>query len=519
MIGFDALGMLAPTFLPDAFLAPERIATLRLASAGFFSAPGDTPALVFYEPRILEDIEIGQSAADALAVGGRVALTVSEITLADGDNFAADLARYGVADGRAVRVLSLPVLNARASDFGSSLAAASLPFTGILRGVEFGGDFRARLALGDVTERMATPLQPVLYQGNGGQEGGLELKGRPKPVTLGQVFNIAPVFLGNVDLGAGSLPTYQSHWRAIAGHDAMRIRGVAQAIITSGTPLVGQARDYPALGMFQLGAAPDGDVTADLRGDTVPIYVNSIAGILRRMLESLGLAYDAVDFDTTAWAFAEADLPGIVGFHQGATATTTLAAAEEILAGSGAMLAAGRGGKLRLADPLATDAPQFDLPSACVLSCEPLPLPASLRPLPRAIAVRWGRNHALLSNMAGSVAAADRQRLSQEGSFARAESSLITSRVAQQREISFPASYWTEAEALARAEKWRAVLEAGPRMVRVLTDRFLGQIEIGQIGRITYPAFGFAEGFVGVVVGWRESLTARRVEITLWGAG
>jgi hypothetical protein len=121
--------------------------------------------------------------------------------------------------------------------------------------------------------------------------------------------------------------------------------------------------------------------------------------------------------------------------------------------------------------------------------------------------------------MAGSVAAADRQRLSQEGSFARAESSLITSRVAQQREISFPAAYWTETEALARAEKWRDVLEAGPRMVRVLTDRFLGQIEIGQIGRVTYPAFGFDEGFVGVVVGWRESLTARRVEVTLWGAG
>ena len=105
MIGFDAHGMLAPAFLPDAFVAPERIATLRLASAGFVSAPGDTPALAFYEPRILEDIEIGQSAADALAVGGRVALTVSEIAVADGDNFSADLARYGVADGRAVRFL------------------------------------------------------------------------------------------------------------------------------------------------------------------------------------------------------------------------------------------------------------------------------------------------------------------------------------------------------------------------------------------------------------------------------
>ncbi|MCA3585823.1 MAG: hypothetical protein IOD03_19365 [Methylocystis sp.] len=519
MMGFDAPGMLAPAFLPEAFVSPQNIATLRLASAAFYSAANDTPARAYYEPRILDDIEIGQSAADALAVGGRVALTVSEIALADGDNFAADLARYGLADGRAVRVLSLPVVNARASDFGASLASAAIPFVGVLRSIDRTGEFSARLALGDVTERMATPLQPVLYQGTGGAEGGSELKGRPKPVTLGQVFNIAPVFLGNVDLGAGSLPTYQSHWREMAGHDVIRIRGVAQSIISTGTPLIGQARDYPALGLFQLGAAPDGDVTADLRGDSVPIYVNSIAAILRRMLESLGLAYDPVDFDTTAWAFAEADLPGIVGFHQGATATTTLAAAEQILSGSGAILAAGRGGKLRLADPLASDAPQFDLPAECVLACEPLALPASLRPLPRAIAVRWGLNHAPLSNMAGSVAAADRQRLSQAGSFARAESSLITSRVAQQREMTFPATYWTEAEALVRAEKWRALLEAGPRMVRVLTDRFLGQIEIGQIGRVTYPAFGFQNGFVGVVVGWRERLSARRVEITLWGAG
>jgi len=518
MIGFDALGMLAPAFLPHAFVAPEQIATLCLASAGFVSAPNDTPALAFYEPRILEDIEIGQSAADALAVGGRVALTVSEIALADGDNFAADLARYGVADGRAVRLLSLPVLNPRASDFGTSLAAASLPFIGILRGVERGGDFRARLALGDVTERMATQLQPTLYQGTGGQEGSAELKGRPKPVTLGQVFNIGPAFLGNIDLGAGSLPTYQSHWRAIAGHDTIRIRGVSQTIVT-GTPTVGQARDWPALGMFQLGSAPDGDVTADLRGDTTPIYVNTTAAILRRMLETLGGAFVAAEFDADAWAFAEFDLPGTVGFYQGATATTTLAAAKDMLAGTGAMLAGGRGGKLRLADPLATDAAQLDLPSSCILACEPLPLPATMRPLPRAVAVRWSRNYLPLSNIAGAVPAADRQRLSQESSFARAESGLITSRVAQQREITFPAAYFTEPDALARAKKWRAVLEAGPRMVRVVTDRYLGQVEIGHILRITYPAFGFDQGFKGVVVGWRESLTQRRIEITLWGAG
>ena len=59
------------------------------------------------------------------------------------------------------------------------------------------------------------------------------------------------------------------------------------------------------------------------------------------------------------------------------------------------------------------------------------------------------------------------QRLSTAGSCARAERSLITSRIAQQREMTFPAAYWTEAEALARAEKWRAILEAGPRMLQI----------------------------------------------------
>jgi hypothetical protein len=204
MIALDAPGMLAPAFLPDAFISPQSITALRFASAGFYSATTDTPALEFFEPRILGDIEIGQSAADAVAVGGRVALTVSEIALADADGFAADLARYGIADGRQAWVFSIPVNDASASDFGTSLASAAVPFSGIVRQVDRTGAFAARLALNDITERLSTPLQPTLYQGTSGTEGGADLKGKPKPVALGQVFNVAPVFLGNVNLGAGS---------------------------------------------------------------------------------------------------------------------------------------------------------------------------------------------------------------------------------------------------------------------------------------------------------------------------
>ena len=517
MSAFDAVAFDAPAFLPADQLSPQNIGTLRFASAGYTTRDSDTPARAFYEPRILGEIEIGQSAFGALAVGGRVALGVSEILVADADGFAADLARIGIADGRAALLRQIDVADGRASDFGAPLSGASVPFAGFVRAVERAGDFQARIALAEISDRLVTPLQPTKYQGTGGQEGGADLKGKPKPVAFGQVFNAAPVFLGNVDLGAGSLPTYQSHWRAIAGHDAIRIRGVAQVMIAAGTPTVGQARDYPALGLFQLGGAPDGDVTADLRGDTTPIYVNGIPSIIRRLLQSLGPGLQDSDFDTVSFAFAELDLPGVIGFYQGATETSALTAVEAILAGCGGILAASRGGKIRMADVLSNDTPQFTVPAEWVLSLEPVALPATLRPLPRAVAVQWAKNFAPLSNVAGIVPAADRQRLQGEGSIARAESALVTSRVAQQREIAFPGLYADEVSALARAQAWRDWIEAGPRMVTFTTDRYLGQIEVGHIGSVVYPAYGCDQGFAGVVVGWREQLLGRRLEITLIG--
>lgn len=510
MMAFDAVAFDAPAFLPTDQLSPQNIGTLRFASAGYTSG-------AFYEPRILGEITLGQSAADGFAVGGRVALGVSEIMVADADGFAADLAQLGLSDGRSACVRQIAVTDSRASDFGTALASASLPFSGFVRAVDRVGDFKARIGLADISERLTTPLQPTKYQGTGGIEGGADLKGKPKPVTLGQVFNAAPVFLGNVDLGAGSLPTYQSHWRQIVRHDAIRIRGVAQVIITAGTPTVGQARDYPVAGMFQLGSTPDGDVTADLLGDATPIYVNSTASVIRRILQSLAPGLQDSDFDATSFSFAEVDLAGVIGFYQPAAEISAMAAVDAILAGCGGILASTRSGKIRMADVLAADTPQFTVPAEWVLALEPVALPATLRPMPRAVAVQYAKNFAPLANVAGAVAAADRQRLEAEGSTARAESAVVTSRVAQQREWGLPGLYADEAGALARAQAWRNWIEAGPRMMRFTTDRYLGQIEVGHIGSVIYPAYGCDQGFSGVVVGWREDLLARRLEITMVG--
>ncbi len=178
--------------------------------------------------KLLGDVELSQSGVDALGIVGRVALGLAEIALHDRDRAFADAIRYGTVDGRRATIRVAPATSPRASNVGTAFDAAVVAFQGIVRAINPADGQSARLSLVDIAERLVTTLQPSRYLGTGGIEGVVALKGRPKPVCLGRVFNVSPIFLGNVDLGNGSLPTYQSHWRAISAHDAVRIRGASQ---------------------------------------------------------------------------------------------------------------------------------------------------------------------------------------------------------------------------------------------------------------------------------------------------
>lgn len=534
---FDAAHTWPAHVLPTGDIAPQDVGTLRWASAGYMSATTDTPANTTWEPRLRGDVELRQDAADAVGIGGLLALGLADVDLDDADGALADLDRFGTADGRSARVTVIPVEDAQASDFGTPLAgrvvglrlnfatglytilsaAPVAAFAGITQRVERTAYGAGILRITDVVERLAQPLQPTKYQGTGGLEGGDELTDKPKPVTFGRCYNLEPVALGNIDLGVGigALPTFQFHYRQAEGVDEVRIRGVAQTLV-GGTPVVGQARAFAAQGLVQLGSTPDGAVTMDARGDAVGGYVSSIAGVMRRLVQSLGPQLGSAEIDDLAFAFAETDLPGEIGLFVGPEESTASEACRRIVASCGAVLAGGRGGVLRLFDPLAEDADQFDIPDAWILDCEPVPMPVDLHPLPRAVAVGWRPNWSPLSDVAGSVAAADRERLRNEQSGpARATSASITARVAQQRDLAFRGLYWAQADALARAAKWRDFLAFGPRMFRITTDRYLHQVECGHIGRIAYPVFDLAGGARCCVVGWQERVGQRRLTLTV----
>jgi hypothetical protein len=515
MLGFASPATIAPATLPAAFITPQGIETLRIASAGYASGAADTPPSTSYTARLLGDVVLSQMALDAVGVGGRVALGLGDIDLWNGDGALADLARYGTADGRRVVIRVAPASAPRESDVGSPLAALPAVWRGVVAGVDGAASLHARLVVADISQLLATPLQSSRYLGTDGLEGPSTLKDAPRPVCLGRVYNISPVALGAVDLGDGSLLTYQTNWRGVAGHDAVRIRGVEQVLVTT-VPTVGEYRDWPTLGLFQLGSSPDGVVTCDVRGDTVGGYVSSLPAVLRRLVQTLGPGYADAAIDDDAFAFAEIDLPGEIGWYQGASQTSAAAAVDALIAGPGAVLAGGRGGTLRLFDPLADGDTQFELLAPHVLDLAPAPLPAGLRPLPRSVAVTWRRNWTPLSDIAGVVGDAARAQLQAAASGpARAVSTVVTGHVAQQREMGFAGLYWAEADALARAAKWRDWLQAGPRIFTVTTDRYLGQIDCGDIGTIAFPAYGLDAGVRCTVVGWAEQLGGRRLTLTV----
>jgi hypothetical protein len=513
---FAAPAAHAPAWLPPGFTAAQLVVTYRVGSAFYATAPGDDPANMPWHPRILGDVEVSQAGIDALGIGGRLALGIADIDLWDADGALAQMVRYGTADGRPATLRLADVVAPFAADFGTPLGSTLVAFKGVVQRIEHAPNQHAKVTITDAAERLAVPLQPARYAGTGGLEGRATLAGRPKPVLLGERFNVPPVFLGNVDLGDGALSTYAVHWRAVEAIDAVRIRGVLQDEAVGTAPLVGEFRAWPAAGVFQIGSDPDGDVTCDARGDAVGGYVASTAGVVRRLVQSLGpqLTDDLLHVPT--FDFAETDLPGAIGYWRGPDETTAAAALDEIIAGSGAIFCGGRDGGVRLVDPLAEGDAQFGLSVGHILAIEPVALPAAIRPLPRTVGVDWRPNAAVLTNLAGSVGADDRAALAAaSGGPARAYSATIAQRVGQDREMRLRGLYRDEADALARAERWRAFLEAGPRLFRVTTDRYLGQMEVGTLGAIAYPAFGLDDGAGVVVLGYSEALAGRRLVLTV----
>jgi hypothetical protein len=473
-----------------------------------------------YEPRLMEGLEIQQSVLDAADLGGRAALTVAQFDLWNGDRAYDDIAKFGQALGRSVTIRTVAAPKPYASDAGGSFGSAVTVFKGVV--AAFGAPaIHIPFSVSDLSEKLAQPLQPNLFAGTGGVEGSSDLKGRPKPIALGYPVNITPVYLGLVDFGDGALPTYQSNWRQVIAHDVVRARGASIAQ-TSGVPAVGQYRDWPQYGCFQIGFTADGAITCNVKGDAPGgLYAGSTAGLVERVLTgSLGPGLSGSDLDSDSFARTALVLPGEVGWFSGTESVTGEAALAQILTGAGGVLAGARDGTLHMAALAVTNTvAMFDVTAPLVRKVVPVALPASLSPPPAIVKIAAQKNWTVLSDIAGVVTGADRDALANEGRTATVTSALIAARQAVSRELSLQGLYRYESDALARATQISAWIEGGLRAFEVTLERYPAQLRIGHYGKLTYPRFGLDGGFYGTVFARRESPGGRFQTITMIGWG
>lgn len=239
--------------------------TLYYGTHGHVTGPAESPPNTVFLSRIKQAAVMRRTLFADGTTRGRASINYGDLELLNDDSKLDRLTEY-YFDGRAIRIRRGPIGGAYPSDF-------ALDLEGTMQGIEFGTDTIV-LKLRDRRSEMDKPLQSTKFAGSGlGTLEGVaaDLKGKPKPVCCGKVFNIAPLCVETAKL------IWQVHDAAVATFDAVRDRGVALAsggtyasiaqLLDNGlAPTAGQFKTYSGSegSYFRLGATPDGQVTCDV---------------------------------------------------------------------------------------------------------------------------------------------------------------------------------------------------------------------------------------------------------------
>lgn len=313
-------------------------AELYLADGWFNSRPDDTPENRHYAPVLTQPFNFEVRLFDGLEPAGRASVGFGEIAIWNGE---------GEFDPQLDLGWSGRLVTLRRGQRGQPLAAFTTVFRGTTDGIT-PDEMEIRVRLRDRQDLLARSLQADLYLGTGGLEGGVSLTGKRKPLAYGRLFNVPAVLLDGANL------VFQVHDGPIAAVLEVRDKGVPLAqdstfldyldydALIGATIADGSYATCLALGLFRLGGEPDGQVTADLRGEDIGGpggYVETAGDIIRRIvttrLDTGNLIYPD-DFDTAAFGQLALDQPAALGYWAGPdTAITMGQALDEIMASIG----------------------------------------------------------------------------------------------------------------------------------------------------------------------------------------
>lgn len=305
--------------------------TRYLSTEAYVSASTDTPPDQYYEPILVSGLQF----TERLDIEGTGGLSGGAI----------DIANYGgerdtwlddIWDNRdVVAYIGDPTWNK--SDFQMIL-------NGVVATIDSASKDTLTLQLRDKMQRLNSPVTDQKIGGTGAN------KDEVVSLSFGEVFNVTPNLITDTNAGpTGSYLTYKVHNGTIEDILEVRDNGVP---IASNNPNIGWSavtKDV-STGTFVTKNATFGVVTASVQGDKSPTYVNTIAGVVKRLVTGYGTAstrYTSADIDATNFSDFDASHTQAVGAYlEGGT--NLLTACQDIAKSVDARLVTSRTGLLRL---------------------------------------------------------------------------------------------------------------------------------------------------------------------------
>jgi hypothetical protein len=475
--------------------------TLTWSSHGYISKSTDTPASVWYDGRVKNNLLIERAITGRGGVGGLSRVT-AQITLSNTDGALDGVSNDYAIDGRACRVLMGRKDDARAV-FGTLFAGiVQSVSTSQLDGKSAGA---MTFSLSDGLARLAVPVQATRYLGTGGTEGGDDLKGKPKPRAHGKVFNVTPPLVDSVNL------IYQVNALQINDVPAVRDRGVALTKV-AGAPAAGEYQVSAGAGTFKLGATPAGTITCDVEGDSsAEGYVTTTSDIVRRLL---GDTLTTSEIDSASFANLKSSAGAPVGIWIGTEERGLDSVVDELLAGIGAFGGFSRSGYFTVglvAAPEGASAASFT--ESEIKAIERQPVPAGLDPLVWRVQVGYQKNYTVQSDIAAGALAAARTFAAQPYRVSTRSDSAVKSRRLLAREYVTESLYRDVVDADAEAQRLFDLWGANRAPYRVKLPPAALICDIGSVVDLRHSRHQLANGKATRVIGY--SLSGWDVELTV----
>jgi len=516
----------------------------RYATYDYVTASAATPSKTHIEGRLQQPGLMTRSMYGGTRTMGDIPMGDGAIILANPDGALDGLIDYAF-DGQEFRLIEIDPATGNTSTYGSNFRV------GFIEQATFSED-QVVFAVRDGAHALDAALLTSKYAGTNALPAGVEgtpddIKGQPKPICIGTVYNISPVCVNTskliyqVDAYRGFTSGYTMtvyDKRAALTEDGAGDYA-SQAAMEATAPAAGQYRIWPAGGMIRLGSTPeiltiDMENPADVSGlgDSEINYVTQEITTLSGGISSWQALYDA---DAKVGIYAKDE-------------TTIYKAINELAASIGAFVTYGyspngaTGNTLWSSQLAEASAIPYTPTLTAIALNESNILEGSLRrvvpqestrglPVWR-VNLNYKKNYTVMSraDLAG-VALADVEFATREYRTVTVSDAAVKTQWPYAPELNVTTLLVDETEATAEANRLldlfgvqRSMFELTIPASVIRDDPSMGTggripylFQIGAIVTITYPRFDLDAGPTFMVVATEEDIGADTIKLTVWG--